>query len=219
MRAVPHIPPPGFWRRVRNACDRHGTLLIFDEIPTGLGKTGKMFASQHDGVVPDIMVLGKALGGGIVPIAAVIARPELDVGAAYAFGHYTHEKNPVTARAALTTIEIIEEESLIDNAARIGAFALARLYDMKSRHPLIGDVRGLGYLLGIELVTSRIAKTPANAAAEAVMYRALEKGLSFKTTFGNVLTLTPPLTTTEVEMAQALDILDEAIAAVAAEKP
>src|SRR5207244_10936412 len=91
MRAVPHIPPPGFWRRVRNACDRHGTLLIFDEIPTGLGKTGKMFACQHDGVVPDLLVLGKALGGGILPIAAVIARPELDVGAAHAFGHYTHE--------------------------------------------------------------------------------------------------------------------------------
>ena len=214
MRAVPHIPPPGFWRRVRAACDRHGTLLIFDEIPTGLGKTGRMFASQHDNVVPDIMVLGKALGGGIVPIAAVLTRPELDVGAAYAFGHYTHEKNPVTARAALTTIEIIEDEKLVDNAARIGAFALARLYDMKSHHPLIGDVRGLGYLLGIELVTSRITKAPANAAAEAVMYRALENGLSFKTTFGNVLTLTPPLTVTEAEMGKALDILDAAIASV-----
>ena len=155
MRAVPHIPPPGFWRQVRKACDRHGTLLIFDEIPTGLGKTGKMFACEHDGVVPDILVLGKALGGGILPIAAVIARPELDVGAAYAFGHYTHEKNPVTARAALTTIEIIEDEGLVANAAKVGAFALARLYDMKSKHALIGDVRGLGFLLGIELVTDR----------------------------------------------------------------
>ena len=115
------MPPPGFWRRVREACDRHGTLLIFDEIPTGLGKTGKMFACEHDGVVPDMLVLGKALGGGILPIAAVIARPELDVGADWAFGHYTHEKNPVTTRAALTTIEIIEEEGLVENAARVGA--------------------------------------------------------------------------------------------------
>ena len=82
--------------------------------------------------VPDILVLGKALGGGILPIAAVIARPELDVGADYAFGHYTHEKNPVTARAALTTIEIIEEEGLVENAARVGAFALERLHDMKA---------------------------------------------------------------------------------------
>ncbi len=112
-RAVPYLPPPGYWRRIREACDRHGVLLIFDEIPTGLGKTGRMFACDHDGVVPDILVMGKALGGGILPIAAVVAKPELDVGADWAFGHYTHEKNPVTARAALTTIEIIEQEGLV----------------------------------------------------------------------------------------------------------
>jgi 4-aminobutyrate aminotransferase-like enzyme len=161
---VPHIPPPGFWRRVRNACDRHGTLLIFDEIPTGLGKTGKMFASQHDGVVPDIMVLGKALGGGILPIAAVIARPELDVGAAYAFGHYTHEKNPVTARAALTTIEIIEDEGLVENAARVGALALERLHQLEARNPAIGDVRGRGLLIGIELRSPRARTQSAGNA-------------------------------------------------------
>jgi len=158
-------------------------------------------------------VLGKALGGGILPIAAVIARPELDVGASHAFGHYTHEKNPVTTRAALTTIEIIEDEELIENAARVGASALVRLHEMKSKHTLIGDVRGLGFLMGIELVTSRVSKAPAKEAAEAVMYRALEKGLSFKTTFGNVLTLTPPLTVTEAEMNRALDILDECLTA------
>ncbi len=213
MRAVPHIPPPGFWRRVRESCDRHGTLLIFDEIPTGLGKTGRMFASQHDGVVPDILVLGKALGGGILPIAAVIADPKLDVGADYAFGHYTHEKNPVTARAALTTIEIIEDEGLAENAAKVGAFALARLHEMQARHALIGDVRGCGFLIGIELVQDRATRAPAKDAAEAVMYAALDRGLSFKTTFGNTLTLTPPLTVTESQMAQALDIVDEAIGA------
>ena len=211
MRAVPHIPPPGFWRKVREACDRHGTLLIFDEIPTGLGKTGKMFACQHDGVVPDILVLGKALGGGILPIAAVIARPELDVGAAYAFGHYTHEKNPVTCRAALTTIEIIEDEGLVANAAKVGAFALGRMRDMMARHPIIGDVRGAGCLLGLELVKDRATKEPANDVAEAILYGALEKGLSFKTTFGNVLTLTPPLTVTEGEMGRALDMIEETI--------
>jgi 4-aminobutyrate aminotransferase len=93
IRAVLHVPPPGFWQRVRRACDRHGTLLIFDEIPTGLGKTGRMFACDHDGAVPDILVMGKALGGGILPIAAVLAHPRLDVGGDWAFGHYTHEKN------------------------------------------------------------------------------------------------------------------------------
>lgn len=207
-RAVPYLPPPGFWQAVRQACDDHGALLIFDEIPTGLGKTGKMFACEHDDVAPDILVMGKALGGGILPIAAVLARPELDVAEEWAFGHYTHEKNPVTCRAALTTIEIIEDEKLVENAARIGALALARLREMQRRHPLVGDVRGRGLLLGVELVTDRATKAPAKDAAEAVMYRALEKGLSFKTTMGNVLTLTPPLVITEAEMSRALDILD-----------
>lgn len=210
-RAVPYVPPPGFWQAVRAACDRHGAKLIFDEIPTGLGKTGRMFASDHDGVIPDILVMGKALGGGILPIAAVIARPDLDVAGDWAFGHYTHEKNPVTARAALATIAIIEDEDLVGNAARVGAYALERMADMKRRHAVIGDVRGRGLLLGIELVTDREMKAPAADLAETVLYRALDAGLSFKTTFGNVLTLTPPLTVTEAEMGAALDILDVAI--------
>ena len=212
IRAVPYIPAPGFWKQVRETCDRHGTLLVFDEIPTGLGKTGKMFACEHDGVVPDILVLGKSLGGGILPIAAVVAKPELDVGADYAFGHYTHEKNPVTARAALTTIEIIEDEGLVANAAAVGQAALKRMADIMSRRALVGDVRGKGLLLGMELVTDRAAKTPASAQADKVMYRALEKGLSFKTTFGNVLTLTPPLTTTKAQMDRSLDIIDDCLA-------
>lgn len=215
-RAVPYLPPPGFWAAVRQACDDHGALLIFDEIPTGLGKTGRMFACEHDGVAPDILVMGKALGGGILPIAAVLARPELDVAEDWAFGHYTHEKNPVTCRAALTTIEIIEEERLVENAARVGARALDRLKEMQRRYPLIGDVRGRGLLIGIELVGDRATKAPAKDAAEAIMYRALDKGLSFKTTMGNVLTLTPPLVVTEAEMDRALGILDACIAEISA---
>jgi len=116
-RAVPYFAPPGFWHAVRQACNDHGALLIFDEIPTGLGKTGRMFACEWEGVTPDILVLGKALGGGILPIAATLCRPELDVGGAWAFGHYTHEKNPVTCRAALTTLQIIEEERLVENGS------------------------------------------------------------------------------------------------------
>jgi 4-aminobutyrate aminotransferase len=212
-RAVPYLPPPGFWQIVREACDRHGALLIFDEIPTGLGKTGRMFACEHDGVVPDMLVLGKALGGGILPIAAVIARPELDVGGDWAFGHYTHEKNPVTARAALTTIEIIEDEGLVENAARVGALALERLAAMRDRHACIGDVRGRGLLIGVDLVKSRADKAPDNDLAEAVLYAALDRGVSLKTTMGNVLTLTPPLTITAAEMHDALDRIEDALAA------
>ena len=126
---------PAIGRRCARPATAHGALLIFDEIPTGLGKTGRMFACEHDGVVPDILVLGKALGGGMLPIAAVLCRAELDVGGDWAFGHYTHEKNPVTARAALTTIEIIEDEGLVENAATVGAVALERLDEMKRRHP------------------------------------------------------------------------------------
>lgn len=215
-RAVPYLPPPGYWQAVHAACRKHGALLIFDEIPTGLGKTGKMFASTHDGVDPDILVLGKALGGGILPIAAVLARADLDVGGDWAFGHYTHEKNPVTTRAALTTIEIIEDENLVDNAARVGALALDRLHGMKRRHACIGDVRGRGLLIGVELVADRASKTPDKDLAEATMYEALDRGLSFKTTMGNVLTLTPPLTITAAEMHDALDRLDQALTAASA---
>jgi 4-aminobutyrate aminotransferase len=149
-----------------------------------------------------------------LPIAAAITRPELDVGADYAFGHYTHEKNPVTARAALTTIEIIEDEGLVENAAKVGAMALARLREIMAKREIVGDVRGQGLLIGIELVSDRVKKTPAADAAEKVMYRALDRGLSFKTTFGNVLTLTPPLTTTPAQMSKALDIIDECLATI-----
>jgi 4-aminobutyrate aminotransferase len=216
IRAVPYLPPPGFWREVRAACDDHGALLIFDEIPNGLGKTGCMFACEHVGVTPDILVLGKALGGGVLPVAAMLARPEFDVLGDFALGHYTHEKNPVLARAALTTLEIIEDEGLVDNAARVGAHALSRLEDLKARHALIGDVRGIGLLLGVELVKDRSTKEPAIDEADAVLYACLERGLSFKTTFGNILTLSPPLTVTAAEIDQALAILDAALGEVAA---
>jgi 4-aminobutyrate aminotransferase len=207
MRAVPYVAPPGFWQKVRASCDRNGTLLIFDEIPTGLGKTGHMFSCEHDAVVPDILVLGKGLGGGILPIAAAICRPELDVGGDWAFGHYTHEKNPVTARAALETIAIIEDEKLVENAARVGAMAIERLGGWMNDFDEIGEVRGRGFLIGVELVEDRSSKAPASALAERTLYAALERGLSFKTTMGNVLTLTPPLVTTEAQMEQALEIL------------
>lgn len=205
------VPPPWFWQEIREACDASGTLLIFDEIPAGLGKTGKMFVSEHYGVTPDILVLGKALGGGIVPIATAICRPGLDVAGDYAVGHYTHEKNPVLARAALTTIEIIEDEDLAMNASNVGDYALERLGEMKDRFALIGDVRGKGLWLGVELVLNRDTREPANDAAEAVLYGALDKGLSFKTAMGNILTLTPPLVTTRDEMDKALTIIGECL--------
>lgn len=214
MRAAPTVAPPGFWRQVREACDEFGALLIFDEIPTGLGKTGRMFACEHEGVTPDILVLGKALGGGMLPIAAMVARAELDVCPGVAYGHYTHEKNPVTATAALTTIDVIQEEGLVEHAAKIGQAALASLSEMQTRHPLIGDVRGRGCLFGAELVLDRDTREPATDAADAVLYACLRRGLSFKLMLGNVLTLSPPLIVSQQELDTALTIVDDALTEV-----
>ncbi len=213
MRAVPYVPPPGFWKRVREACDAHGTLLIFDEIPTGLGTTGKFFASDHDGVIPDIIVLGKALGGGILPIAAAIAHRDLDVAGDFALGHYTHEKNPVTARAALTTIGIIEEDGLVERAAELGEHAMGRMCDLMDRSALIGDVRGRGLLFGVEIVADRERRTPGDEVAEQIYYRCLEAGLSSKISQGCVLTLSPPLVISRADLDRALDIVEQAVLA------
>ena len=213
MRATPLVPAPGFWKAVRDACSRHGTLLIFDEIPTGLGKTGKFFSHEHDDVTPDILVLGKALGGGILPIASVIARRDLDVAGDFAIGHYTHEKNPVTTRAALTTIAIIREDGLAERAAELGAHAMDRLRGLMDRSPHVGEVRGRGLMMGVELVEERGAYRPARELAERVYYRCLEEGLSFKISAGNVLTLSPPLIIARSDLDRALDIVEAAVLA------
>jgi len=238
IRCTPFIPPPDYWRRIRAACDKHGALLILDEIPIGLGRTGKMFACDHYDVVPDMLVLGKGLGGGIFPLAALLAREHLNVARHTALGHYTHEKNPVACAAGLATLDVIRDEKLVEHAAQLGEHALQRMQELKSRHALIGDVRGKGLLLGIELhhpVSAEVTKRmpaepmaapppqiggyqPATDAAEHVMYAALSRGLNFKVTMGRILTLTPALTLTQAELDQALSILDTCIGEAEARK-
>jgi 4-aminobutyrate aminotransferase len=214
MRAVPQVPPPGFWKKVREACNRHGALLILDEIPTGLGKTGKFFSFEHDEVVPDIVVLGKALGGGILPIAAAVAREDLNVCGEFAIGHYTHEKNPVTARAALTTLDIIEDEGLVERSAEMGTYALDRLRAFGRKSPIVGDVRGRGLMFGVEIVSDKAARTPAPQLAERIYYACLDQGLSFKISGGCTLTLSPPLVISREDLDRALSIVETAIAGV-----
>lgn len=211
MRAVPVVPPPGYWQAVEASCRAHGTLLIMDEIPTGLGKTGRFFAYDHDGITPDIITLGKALGGGVLPIAAVLARADLDVAGDFAIGHYTHEKNPVTARAALTTLDIIAEEGLVERAAVLGTAAMDRLRDTLDGHPKVGDIRGRGLMFGIEIVTDRDTRSPEPELAERVYYACLAEGLSFKISAGSVLTLSPPLTISQADLDRALGIVETAI--------
>lgn len=212
VRSIPFIPPPDYWKIIRAACDKHGALLILDEIPHGLGRTGRMFTCEHYGIVPDMLVIGKGLGGGVFPLAALLAREDLNVMPDRALGHYTHEKNPVACAAGLATIECIEADGLLENARALGEHALRRIERMKEKYPLVGGGRGLGLLLGIELVKDRQTREPASDAAERVMYRALEKGLSFKVSMGNILTLTPPLTITGEEMGRALGIIEECLA-------
>ena len=214
IRSTPYIPKPEYWRTIRRACDRHGALLIFDEIPHALGRTGKMFTCENFDVVPDMLVIGKGLGGSVFPVAALIAREDLDVAGDRALGHYTHEKSPVACAAALATIEYIEAHNLAAHAGKLGQHTLTRVNAMMESHPLIGDVRGLGLFLGIELVKDRATRERAYDEAETVMYAALSKGLSFKLTMGNIITLTPPLTIKKEEMDKALDIIEECLTEV-----
>jgi 4-aminobutyrate aminotransferase len=213
MRWTTVVPPPaGFWPQIRASCDRHGALLVYDEIPSCLGRTGLMFASEHFGAVADILVIGKGLGGGIMPMAAMIARADLDIAADTALGHYTHEKSPVGAAAVLATLDIIADERLVDRARELGGYGLDRLRAMAASRPAIAAVRGLGLYFGVEIGGE--ARGEANARAEAILYACLERGLSFKVGGGNVLTLCPPLTIEVSELDRAFAILDEALAAI-----
>ncbi|HSC98859.1 MAG TPA: aspartate aminotransferase family protein [Casimicrobiaceae bacterium] len=206
------IPPPEYYLALRRACDQHGALLILDEIPIGMGRTGTMFAFERYGIVPDMVVLGKGLGGGVFPMAALIARTGLDVGAEQALGHYTHEKSSVGCAAALATLDVIEAERLLERTREVGARALDRLREMQRRLPLIADVRGAGLLIGVELVDPATGE-PARQAAERILYACLSAGLSFKVGQGNVLVLAPPLVIDEQDLMRALDIVGGAIAA------
>ena len=209
--ASAELPPQNYWKRVREICDQLDVLLIFDEIPSAMGRTGKMFVCEHFDVVPDMLVIGKGLGGSIFPMAALIAREELDILDDRALGHYTHEKSSVGCAAALATIDCLYEDNLIENAVTLGKHAMERFLEMQTRFPLIHEVRGLGLFLGIEL---RRDNKPANDEADTVLYHSLSRGLSFKVGGGCVLTLCPPMTITLDELNKALDIIEEGISSI-----
>ncbi|NCF28809.1 MAG: aspartate aminotransferase family protein [Gammaproteobacteria bacterium] len=210
VRSTPYVPPGDYWHIVREACDRHGALLILDEIPTALGRTGKMFACEHYDIVPDMLVIGKGLGGGVYPLAALIVRESLDVSPDRALGHYTHEKTPVGCAAGLATLQVIEEEGLLERANKLGARALTRLRAIAASDARIRDLRGVGLLLGVEFAPgSSEAVAPL---AETLMYNCLARGLSFKISMGRVATLAPALTIEEQELERGLEILEQSLA-------
>ena len=213
VSATPMVPTQKYWQGVKKLCEDYGALLIFDEIIEGFGRTGKMFASEYF-VTPDVLVLGKSLGGGLVPFAGIVTHDRYNTLQHRSIGHYTHEKNALCATAAMAEIAYIEKHRLCEHAAELGNYTLKKLNAMKEQHPMIGDVTGVGLHIGIDLVKDPKSKERAVDEAEIIMFKCLEKGLSFKTIEGNVITLRPALVITQKEMDRALDILEAAIAEV-----
>ena len=211
------VPPPGFYKAVRQACDKRGMLMIFDEAQTGLGKTGKLFGFQHEpGVKPDIIAISKHFGGGL-PISGVCTTAEIAAKAA-ANGYFatrSHATDPVLCAAGDESLKIVVEENMAGNAARIERRIKSAFAAMAKELELIGDVRGRGVLLGIEFVTDREKRTPANDETAAIARYCLDNGLIFQTrgTGGtlNVVRLVPPMTTTDAEVDRAMSIMHEAI--------
>lgn len=206
------VPPPDFMPKLRALCDRHGILLVADEVKTGLGRTGRMFAVEHTETAADVVLLGKSLGGGL-PLSAVVAPPEiLDCGSGIAL--FTVSGNATSCAAGLATLEVVEGESLVDLSARNGDYLRGRLAAVLGKHEPVGDVRGLGMMIGVDLVRDRVTKEPDQRLAAKVVYRAWELGLIlfYAGSWGNVLEITPPLILTREEIDHGVDLLDRAIA-------
>ncbi|EHH2476783.1 aspartate aminotransferase family protein [Vibrio vulnificus] len=208
------VPSKAYWKRIREICDKHNVMLIIDDIPNGMGRSGEWFTYQAYDIEPDILCIGKGLGGGLVPIAAMVTKDKYNTAEQISMGHYTHEKSPIGCAAALATMEAIEQEGLLDKAKSDSQFMREKLLEMKAKYPVIGDVRGIGMLWGIELVTDHESKARAYDEAEVVLYQCLNNGVSFKVSQGNVIQLSPPLIITREQLTEALAIFEEAIAKV-----
>ncbi|EJL7848700.1 aspartate aminotransferase family protein [Vibrio parahaemolyticus] len=208
------VPSNAYWKRIREICDKHNVMLIIDDIPNGMGRSGEWFTYQAYDIEPDMLCIGKGLGGGLVPIAAMVTKDKYNTAEQISMGHYTHEKSPIGCAAALATMEAIEQDGLLDKAKVDSRFMREKLLEMKAKYPVIGDVRGIGMLWGIELVTDHESKARAYDEAEAVLYQCLNNGVSFKVSQGNVIQLSPPLIITREQLIEALAIFEEAIAKV-----
>jgi 4-aminobutyrate aminotransferase-like enzyme len=203
------MPPEDFFCKLRRFCDRRGILLVADEVLTGMGRTGRWLCLEHWNVLPDVVTLGKGLGNGF-PVTACVARAGIKdhfdrISASSSYGG-----NPVACAAALASIQVIEEEGLLENSRRLGEIALKRLQRMKASHRIIGDVRAKGCLMGIELVKDRTTKEPFDEAGRMVYVKAFRKGLAWIPA-GHILRLSPPLVMNEPELLRGLDIVEEAI--------
>ncbi len=198
-----NVAPPGYLAQVREVCDRHDLLLVFDEVQVGCGRTGTLFAYQHDGVEPDIMTLAKALAGG-PPIGAMIAREE--VAAAFTPGSHgsTFGGNPLMTAAAVAAMKTLIHDGILENCVTMGDYLASRLREFRERYPFIKTVRGRGLILGMEL----------DFAGAEIVHKALQRGLLINCTADKVLRFLPPLIVTREEIDEGLDILDEILSEI-----
>ncbi|MDU6039065.1 (R)-1-hydroxy-2-aminoethylphosphonate ammonia-lyase [Clostridium butyricum] len=206
-----HVPPKEYFKRLRKICDENKILLIFDEIPTCLGRSGEFYVHQNFGIEPDILVLGKGLGGGIVPQAAVLVNKRYDVAEDISLGHYTHEKPAIGCAAICAAIEYIDGNNLMENCRDLSQFAMYRGKELMNKYNCIGDFRIQGLLISFEFVKDRITKEKDTDLSERILYSSLEKGLSFKVSSGNCITWHPPLVLSKEELEFAFDIFEKAI--------
>jgi 4-aminobutyrate aminotransferase len=205
------VPPPEFLIELRRIADEYGILLVFDEVQSGMGRTGKMWAADHSGVVPDILCIGKGIASGL-PLSAIVSRAEImnwpPGSHASTFGG-----NPVAIAAALTTIELLEKK-YVAQAARIGGFLMQRLKQWPARHPLVGDVRGKGLMIGIDLVKNRTSKQPAVDERNELLSLCFEKGLLVLGCGASTVRLMPPLMIDREQATIALNILEKCLAEI-----
>lgn len=205
------VPPREFVQEIRKICDQYGIMLIFDEVQTGMGRTGKLFAYEHFGVKPDILSCAKGIASGF-PLSAVIAKKEImETWNAGAHGG-TFGGNPVSCAAALATLEVLTEDGALDNAAKMGEYFIGKIYELQKKHKEIGDVRGLGLMIAMEIVDEN--GNPDKAKTGQIVSDALEKGLILLTcgTNKNVIRFIAPTTVTEEEVNKAISIIDEVMA-------
>jgi 4-aminobutyrate aminotransferase len=202
------VPPRKFFDELRRLADKHGILIVADEVQSGMGRTGKMFASEHFGLEPDIIALAKGIASGM-PLGAMVARAELMTWKPGAHAS-TFGGNPVAVAAALATIELLEQE-LVDNAARVGAHMMARLSDLPQRFPIVGDVRGLGLMIGIELVRDQVTKERAGDLRDKVVHMCFERGLLVLGAGPNTIRLCPPLVITKDQADFAVETIEECL--------
>jgi 4-aminobutyrate aminotransferase-like enzyme len=203
------FPPDDFFPKLRKWCDGRGILLVADEVLTGMGRTGTFLAMEHWGVVPDVVTLGKGFGNGF-PVTAMVVREPYAESVEKISASTSYGGNPMACAAALASINAIEEEGLLENAKRLEDYFIPRLARLKEAHPIVGDVRCKGCLMGVELVKDRLTKEPFDEAGRLVYQEAFRRGLAWIPA-GHILRMSPPIVMDVDVAAKCMDIIEEAI--------